>query len=612
MSDRPPAISSESRSADGTPDAPARRVGGAARPATDTELLSTLFELGREVTSVLELEELLAKIPQLIARLTRFSAFSVYLLDEKRQELRVAYAVGYPDDVQRKLRLRVGQGVVGAAVEEGRPILVNDIRLEPRYRGPLRNMLSQLAVPLRRKGRVIGAMNLLDEAEGAFTPQDEMLLRQFAAHVAVAIENARLFHSERQYTETLETLAEIGREMSSILDLDVLLTRIANLTKRLIDYRTFGILLLNEDTEELEMKFAVRYGKENERKKVRLGEGLVGWAAKHKEPVLVSDVSKDPRYINLVDDARSELVIPMLIKDRCIGVFDLESPELDAFTKEHKELLTLLASQAAVAIDNARLYEEVRQNEERIEKELRFAKRVQLAMLPTELPKTLRGVDVAGRFEAARELGGDLHDFLAPESNTLVVAVGDVSGKGAPAALYGAFAAELVRSRTMRRRFTPDRFSVSGVLKAMNTILHERQLEEYYCTLCYAFFDFKHRSVTLSNSGLPYPIRCSSGACSQIELPGVPLGSFPGVEYDEITLPLQRDDVFVFCSDGIFEAVNEENVEFGASRLCDIVQHHRRDTARALVDAIFEAVTSFRGNAQQNDDMTAVAVKITS
>ena len=164
----------------------------------------------------------------------------------------------------------------------------------------------------------------------------------------------------------------------------------------------------------------------------------------------------------------------------------------------------------------------------------------------------------------------------------------------------------------MRRRFTPDRFSVSGVLKAMNTILHERQLEEYYCTLCYAFFDFDRRSVTLSNSGLPYPIRCSAGACSQIELPGVPLGSFPGVEYDEITLPLQRDDVFVFCSDGIFEAVNEENVEFGASRLCDIVHHHRRESARALVDAIFDAVMSFRGNAQQNDDMTAVAVKITS
>jgi len=580
------------------------------RPPSDTELLSTLFDLGREVMSVLDLEELLAKIPQLIARLTRFNAFSVYLLDEPRQELRIAYAVGYPAGVTATLRLGVGQGVVGAAVQEGRPILVNDIRHEPRYLGPLRNMLSQLAVPMRRKGKVIGALNLLSETPGAFTSQDEALLRQFAAHVAVAIENARLFRSERQYVDTLETLAEIGREMSSILDLDVLLTRIASLTKRLIDYRTFGILLLNEATQELDMKFAVRYGEDATSKRVKLGQGLVGWAALHKEPVLVADVSQDPRYLNLVPDARSELVVPMLIKDRCIGVFDLESPELDAFTKEHKELLTLLSSQAAVAIENARLYEEVRRNEDRIEQELRFAQRVQMALLP-ELPADLRHADVAGRFEPARELGGDLHDFLVPEPDTLVVAVGDVSGKGAPAALYGAFAAELVRSRTMRRRYTPDRFSVAGVLQTMNRILHERQLEAYYCTLCYAFFDFNRRVLTMSNSGLPYPIRCSEDDCGQIELPGVPLGSFPGITYDEVTIPLKGGDVFVFCTDGIFETMNGQNVELGARRVCEVVRAHRQDTARGIVDAVFEVTSGFRGHAPQDDDMTAVAVKIT-
>jgi sigma-B regulation protein RsbU (phosphoserine phosphatase) len=582
------------------------------RSITDTDLLSTLFELGREVTSVLDLADLLEKIPQLIARLTRFSAFSVYLLDEVRQELHIAYAVGYPQEVVRTLRLKVGQGVVGASVEQGRPILVNDISKEPRFVGPLRHMVSQLAVPMRRKGRVIGALNLLSEHSGAFTDQDEILLRQFAAHVAVAIENARLFRTERHYAETLETLAEIGREMSSILDLDVLLTRIASLTKRVVDYRTFGILLLNEETNMLEMKLAVRYGEENSAKNIKVGEGLVGWAALHKESLLIPDVSKDPRYINLVEDVRSELVIPMLIKERCIGVFDLESPELSAFTKDNKELLTLLASQAAVAIENARLYEQVRRNEERIEKELRFAQRVQAALLPAEPPTRLRNADVAGRFAPAHELGGDLHDFIAPEPNSLVVAVGDVSGKGAPAALYGAFAAELVRSRTVRRRYTPDKFSVAGVLQSMNTILHDRQLEEYYCTLCYSFFDFKRRAVTMSNSGLPYPVRCSGEDCGQIELPGVPLGSFPGVTYDELTIPLQAGDVFVFCTDGIFEAAGPDGKEFGAKRVCDVVGANRKSTAREIVDAIFDAVLVFRGTEPQVDDMTAVAVKITA
>jgi sigma-B regulation protein RsbU (phosphoserine phosphatase) len=144
----------------------------------------------------------------------------------------------------------------------------------------------------------------------------------------------------------------------------------------------------------------------------------------------------------------------------------------------------------------------------------------------------------------------------------------------------------------------------------MNTTLHERQLEEYYCTLCYALFDFTRAAVTLSNSGLPYPIRCSGDTCGQIELPGVPLGSFAGVSYDELELPLRKDDVFVFCTDGVYETLNERGVEFGSTRTCEIVAANRHLSARGIVDAIFQAVVDFRGSRTQDDDMTAVAVKI--
>ena len=179
---------------------------------------------------------------------------------------------------------------------------------------------------------------------------------------------------------------------------------------------------MNEGRGDLEIKLAVQYGEKLDVPRVPLGEGLVGYAALHREPVLVPDVAQDPRYINVVADVRSELAIPMLLKDRCIGVLDLESPELDAFTKRDVEILTLLASQAAVAIDNARLYETVRANEVRLEKELQFAQRVQTALLPVGLPKRMKGVDVAAAFAPARELGGDFHDFLSPESNTVAVA----------------------------------------------------------------------------------------------------------------------------------------------------------------------------------------------
>src|SRR5947207_3996618 len=229
-------------------------------PTGSNEQLTTLFALGREVASVLDLDELLQKIPQLISRLTKFTAFAMYLLDPKRNELTVAYSVGYPEEVSRTLRLQVGSGLVGAAVAEGQPILVNNVHTDARYVEAVPGSQAELVVPLRRKGRVIGALNLLSDTVGQFTETDEAILRQFAAHVAVAIENARLFEHEREYASALETLSEISREFGSILQLDELLTRIANLTKRLIDYRTFGILLVNDDSKELEMKVAVRYG----------------------------------------------------------------------------------------------------------------------------------------------------------------------------------------------------------------------------------------------------------------------------------------------------------------------------------------------------------------
>ena len=579
--------------------------------ASERQQLLTLFDLAHQVTSVLDQDELFAKIHELLGRLIPFDAFAVYLLHPSRPELRIAYPFGYPEGVAENVRLQLGEGIVGTAVAEQRPLLIPDVQTEPRYKNLVPGMRTALVMPLVYKTRVIGALNILSRHANGFDETDMPLLGQFAAFVGVALEHARLFENERRTSDTFETLAEIGRELAAILDLDELLTRLGQLVKRVIDYQTFGVLLLDDD-QRLCVKASVAFGEACERRTFALTEGLVGYAALHCEAVLVGDVTRDPRYVPCVDGIRSELVIPLMLKERCIGVFDLASAELDAFSRQDIQVLTPLANMMAVAIENARLYEAVAANEHRLEKEVRFAQRVQQALLPQELPKRLRGVDVAARFEAARELGGDLHDFLTPEPNGLVVAVGDVSGKGAPAALYSAFAGELVRGRTYRRRYTSVQSSPAGVLASMNNILHERQLEEYYCTLCYASFDFKRRLVTMANSGLPYPIRCTAEGCAPIDLPGVPLGAFPGTTYDEATYSLAAGDVFVICSDGISEAMNEDGEEFTSSRLIAVIERTRGGSAKAIVDGIFEAVEGFRGEAVQNDDMTAVAVKITA
>lgn len=224
----------------------------------------------------------------------------------------------------------------------------------------------------------------------------------------------------------------------------------------------------------------------------------------------------------------------------------------------------------------------------------------------------MRGVDLAVSFAPARELGGDFHDFLIPDSNALIVAVGDVSGKGVPAALYSVFAGELVRGRTFRRRYLPERSSPANVLMSINTILHERQLEEYFCALCYALFDLKRRTVTLANSGVPYPVRVSGGVCSQIELPGVPLGSFFGVSYDEVSFPLTVGDIYVFYSDGVTEAVDAAGDEFSVQRLMDVVSSAADQPASEIVARITAAVDSHRGGTAPNDDSTVVVLRITS
>jgi sigma-B regulation protein RsbU (phosphoserine phosphatase) len=158
----------------------------------------------------------------------------------------------------------------------------------------------------------------------------------------------------------------------------------------------------------------------------------------------------------------------------------------------------------------------------------------------------------------------------------------------------------------------PELFSPAGVLTSMNTILYERQLEQYYCTLCYAYFDLKRRTLTMANSGLPYALKSTAAACVPIELPGIPLGTFPGTTYDQAVLEIVVGDVFVFCTDGVYETFNASDEEFGVARVAEIVQSHRSDPAAGIVNAIVDGVEGFRGEAPQADDLTVVVVRITA
>ncbi|MCC6164549.1 MAG: GAF domain-containing protein [Acidobacteria bacterium] len=583
----------------------------AVRVISDQDTLRTLFDLGRRVMSVLSLEDLLQTIPRLIGRLIQFDAFAIYMLHPGGSELRVDYSLGYPAGVADSIRLQVGEGLVGMAAQDRRAVLVNDLDQDPHYKGFVPGMRSSIVVPLVYRTRTIGALNVLSAHRHAFSEKDLAIVRQFGVHAATALENARLYSQAARNARVFETLLEINREISSILDIDVLFERLAAATRKVIDYKAFAILLMDALSQRLEVKhLASPYGVDERVTSVPVGEGLTGYAALHREVVVSGDVHQDARYITLFDSVTSEMAVPLLYQGDCIGVLDLSTEERDAFDAGDVEFATLLAGQFAIAIQNARLYQELASNQARIERELRTAQRVQTALLPHEIPARIRGLDIAARFEAARELGGDLHDYLDPLANQLVVVLGDVSGKGVPAALYSAFASELVRSRTYRKRYVHTAVTPASVLQITNTILHERQLLEMYLTLCYALFDVRRRTVTVANSGVPYPLRLTAaGVVEWIDVTGVPLGSFPGIEYDECVIPYTKGDVFLFYSDGVSEAMDLDGDEFGRDRIATVVQSQRGKPARAIVDAVFDAVVAFRGEAPQNDDITVMAVR---
>ena len=457
------------------------------------------------------------------------------------------------------------------------PLLVNDVAADPATSTSSPAWRRRWSCRCSTRRRPIGALNVLSHHKDQFTAADVELLRQFAAHVAVALVNARLFERSRADAEAFETLAEIGRDVASVLELDELFARIAQSTRRLIDYRTFGIWLVNEERGELEIKLAVQYGEQvHVHAACRSARGWSATPRSTRSRCWSPTCREDPRYINVVPDVRSELAIPMMLKDRCIGVLDLESPELDAFTKRDVEILTA-ARQPGRGGDRERaaLRDRPRQRGPSREGDALRAARAggAAAGRPAEADEGRRRRRAGSRRRASSAATSTTSCRRKP--NMLAVALGDVSGKGVPAALYSVFAAELIRGRTFRRRYLPDRSGPASVLSSVNTILHQRQLEEYYCTLCYAIFDLKRRIVTLANSGLPYPIRASAEGVSQIELPGVPLGSFPGSAYDELTFALHPGDLFVFCSDGVSEAMNVNGEEFGSARLIEVVEQSR-------------------------------------
>jgi phosphoserine phosphatase RsbU/P len=563
-----------------------------------------LLEVADVVNATLDLDELLQRVSSLLQKIIRFDIFAILLLEPKTDELRIRFSIGHPQEVVQNFRTRVGRGITGLAAQRREAVLVNDVTADPHYIGSVPEVRSELAVPLIVKNRVIGVLDIQAPELGYFSEEHARLLTVIASRIAVAIENARLYTRTSRQARILTVLNEISRELTAILDLDRLFQRIGELLHRLIDYQMFSILLLDASGTRLEHRFSLRFNEKVQVKsEIELGKGLVGYAAQHRLPVLVPDVSKDPRYIQLNPETRSELVVPLLYKQDVIGVLDMEHTRRGYFREAHVRALTTLAAQIAIAIENARLYERLARQERRMERELTMARQVQLSLLPPSHPQ-LKNAEIAARFVPAHTIGGDLFDFLEYSLGRQGVALGDVSGKGAPAALYAALASGIMRSISGAEP------SPAEMLAAVNASLNERRLEAHYLSLLYAVWDDDQRVMHIANSGLPRPIHCREGKITHLDAVGLPLGLFEDAEYSETTVRAVPGDVFVFYSDGISDAPNRAGQPLGDERVDAVVAAHCRDSAEQIVQALFDAVATHSEGVAHFDDETVVVVKV--
>jgi sigma-B regulation protein RsbU (phosphoserine phosphatase) len=574
------------------------------KPGQHLQIEPLLLEVADVLATSLDLDTTLRRVAEVVRKVIDYEIFAILLLNEKTQELKIRFQTGYPPEFAERTRIKVGEGVTGRAAQLRKAVLVDDVTADPKYIAAVPNVRAELAVPLLTKNRVIGVIDLEAREPGYFTEEHSRLLTLVASRMAAGIENAQLYTRTMRQARILLLLNEIARELTSILNPDELLGRIAELLRRLIDYQMFSILLLDSTGEKLQHRFSLRFNENIQLKhEIPLGRGLVGYAAQTKQAVLVPDVSKDPRYIEANPETRSELVVPLIYKDKVIGILDLEHTRRGFFTDDHKRTITTLAAQIAIAIENARLYEEVARQERRLERDLSLARELQVRLLPQARPK-LAHLDVAAKFVPARAIGGDLYDFIPYSMSRLGIVIGDVSGKGAPAAIYAALVSGILRSHA------PIEPMPAEMLSAVNLSLAERRIEAQFVSLIYAVWDDEHRTLTVANSGLPRPIFVHGGKNEVIEATGLPLGLFDEADYDEFKFKMKSGDMFVFFSDGMLDARNRAGDMFGRRRVEEIVASCAAKSADCVVDQLFKAVAEHSAGVETFDDQTVVAIKV--
>lgn len=413
--------------------------------------------------------------------------------------------------------------------------------------------------------------------------------------------------------DKLRMLLDITKKISRSLDLQEVLNLVMDTLDSLIPYDAAGIFVvqcvdpesLPEDEEPYTFKSEAVRGYDIDELSdlhLKLGEGFIGSVALSGQPIISPDVRNDPVYINARDRTRSEMVAPIISNDEVIGVFDLESDELNAYSNDDLDVLMLLASQVAIIIEKVMLHEQLIEKK-RLQGQLEVARQVQLELLPPKDPE-LPGYDISAYNFPTEEVSGDYYDWVRIYDDEIGIVIADVAGKGVPAAILMAFL------RASLRAATHIGYATSISMAKVNYLLWESIERNQFVTAFYGILDSSNRTLSYSNAGHNPPLVINAKRETQfIEHGEQPLGMFPGTRYHEYHLLLQPGDVMVLYTDGVTEAQSPDGEEFGRDRLAQAVKDYYDQPARQMIASLQLAVLEWTAQAGANDDVTFFIIK---
>ena len=581
-------------------------------------LQDLINELSVEFISILDLDELIERIALRIKEVIDYKFFNLLLADEQSNCLVWKKSIGYkPEEVARNRYIPLDRSLASAAWRHGHTIIVPDVQQDPRYlkidvegNDEPRGMI---AVPLKliREQKVVGVLTIESVEPNYFTREHERILNVLGNQLAVALENARLYEELRARTDEMETLIDIGHEINSILDLDHLLDHITPLLHRVIAFDNLSVGLIDEDPEEFVWHIEEGFNAPNKSQASRthITQGIVGRAVQNRHPVIVGDVSHDTDYHVTKGweecAHHSEMAVPLIYKDKVIGVIALESRRTNAFGHNHAHLLQSVANNLSIAIANARLYAEQVEREQLLEHEILLARDIQRAMIPDK-PPALKRFEVAAKLEPALNLSGDFYDYIRLSDHKVGMMIGDVAGKGVRAAMG------MAASRSITRLMARSGFGLAKMMRATNSRLHRDLGRQLLVTMVYGVLNTEARTFQYSNAGHNPPILMRpDGKWRALKTGGLMLGIFDQQQYKSETIYLQKGDVLFFYTDGLSEAhtAPPERLEFGERRIVEVLREHRREKASVIADAVLSAVKEFSMDAHQHDDLTLVVLK---